>query len=300
VRRRPLSYLAVAILLGAGAVAAAHRIHVVEEKPYDVAFVPSARSLRWVSLGHPTLAANLNWLRTVQYVGERRGDVRGRDKLRPLLELVTDLDPGHGYAYQVGANMLSSAGLIDDANAILEKGTRNVPDRYVLPFHRGVNAFLYAEDHRLAGRWFEIAARTKGAPDHLRDYVLSQYVKGNAAEAAISFLKQLEAEAQDDDSRRSIRSQILRAELERDALALEAAARRYRALVGVAPITVEQLAYAGLVPRAPRDPFGGVYYLDAEGRIRSTVEPRRFERAPAEGEGPDAWRRLKALEESAR
>ena len=301
--RRALAYLALAAVLGAAAMGAAHGIRVAEEKPYDVAFVPAARSLRWLSLGHPTLAANLNWLRVVQYVGEKRGDQRGWDKLRPLLEVVTDLDPRHGYAYQVGANMLSSAGLISDADAILEKGSRNVPDRYILPFHRAVNAFLYEGDHQAAGRWFEVAARTPGAPPHLRDYVLSQYVKANTADAAVSFLKQLEQEAQDEDSRRSIQRQIVRAMTERDALALEHAARVYRAVIGIAPVAVEQLVFAGVVPRIPADPNGGIYYFDGEGRIRSSVEPRRIERpatGPREEQSREAWQRLKAMEGSAR
>ncbi len=132
--------------------------------------------------------------------------------------------------------------------------------------------------------------------------MLAQYVKGDAADAAISFLRQLESEAQDDESRRSIRSQILRATLERDATALEAAAERYRALVGVRPIALAQLVVEGLLPAIPPDPFGGAYYLDAEGRVRSTVSPSRFDR-PSRGKGEateDAWKRLKALEDSNR
>src|SRR6266545_1062582 len=156
-------------------------MRVAGEKPYDVAFVPSAASLRWTSLGHPTLAANLMWLRAVQYMGEPRADERGWSKLRAIVELVTDLDPRHGYAYQTSANLLSTAGLLSDSNAILEKGTRNVPDRYILPFQRAVNAFLYAGDYAEAGRWFEVAAKAPGAPPHLRDYVLAMYVKGDAA-----------------------------------------------------------------------------------------------------------------------
>jgi hypothetical protein len=195
-------------------------------------------------------------------------------------------------------------GLTDDANAILEKGIRAVPNRYILPFHRAVNAFLYEGDHQLAGRYFEIAARTPGAPERLREYVLAQYVKGDAADAAISFLRRLEAEARDDESRRSIQRQILRATLEREATALEAAAARYRARVGVRPVALAQLVHEGIVPEIPRDPFGGELYLDEGGRVRSSVDPRRFERPP-EGQTRervrrDAWARLKALEGTAR
>ena len=86
--------------------------------------------MRWFSLGHALTASHLYWLRAVQYIGEPRAEERGWATLFPVVDLVTDLDPGHGYAYQVAGVVLSSAGRIDESNAILEKGTRNVPSRW--------------------------------------------------------------------------------------------------------------------------------------------------------------------------
>ncbi len=278
----------------------ADRIDPGKARAYDISYVPSATPLRLLSLGHHTLPANLNWLRAVQYIGEPRGDERGWNKLRPLLELITDLDPKHGYAYQVGGNVLGSAGLIGDSNAVLEKGTRNVPDRYILPFHRAVNAFLYEGDYAEAGRWFERAAQTPGAPPHLRDYVLAMYVKGDAPGAAISFLRHLHERAEDPETREALEKQLGQAILERDAAALEAAAEVYANRFGVAPITPVQLVFEGLVSSLPEDAFGGEYYLDATGRIRSTVHERRFEKPLTGAERTaamyEAQGRLKAME----
>ncbi len=283
-RSRSLTLLALALALLGASAAVAHRMRVAAEKPYDVAFVPSAASLRWTSLGHPTLAANLMWLRAVQYMGEARADRRGWSKLRPIVELVTDLDPRHGYAYQTSANLLSSAGLLSDSNAILEKGTRNVPTRYILPFQRAVNAFMYAGDYAEAGRWFEVAAKTPGAPAHLREYVMAMYVKGDAAEAALSFLGRMEVEAEDDESRRAIHAQIQRATLERDAGVIEQAAQVYAERHAIRPFVPEQLVFEGLLAAVPPDPFGGTYYFGEDGRVRSTAYEKRYERPPTAAE----------------
>jgi hypothetical protein len=279
-RRRPVLLALIALALFSGAVALAHRIRVAGERPYDVSFVPAASSLRWLSLGHPTLAANLFWLRAVQYMGDPHADERGWEKLRPLVEVVTDLDRGHGYAYQTSANVLASAGLVADSNAILEKGTRNVPNRYILPFQRAVNAFMYAGDYAEAGKWFGISAQTPGAPRRMQEYVVAMYAKGDHAEAAMSLLGRLRDEAQDDESRRAIDHQIQRAALERDSNQLEKAAEIYRERFLVPPICLEQLAFEGLVPAVPPDPFGGFYYLDEEGRVRSSVYSKRLDRPP--------------------
>jgi hypothetical protein len=284
-RQRPLLLALAATVLFAGSAGVAHLRQPPDEVPFDVGFVPAAQPMRWLSLGHPTLVANANWLRAVQYMGDPRADRRGWEKLKPLVDLVTDLDPRHGYAYQTSANMLASAGRVDESNAILEKGARNVPDRYIIPFQRAVNAFLYAADYPEAGRWFERAAATPGAPPRIREYVVAMYVKGDVSEAAIGFLQRIEEEAQDDESRRAVRSQIKRAVLERDALQIETAAEAWHEEFGTQPIVPASLVMDGFLSALPDDPFGGEYYFDKDGRVRSTAFfEKRFER-PLDAQG---------------
>jgi hypothetical protein len=262
----------------AATAATATRLHRAETRPYDVEIIPRPAVLRFVSLGHPTLAANLQWLRAVQYIGEPRANERGWDRLFPVLDVVTDLDPGHAYAYQVGGIILSSVGRIAESNALLEKGSRNAPDRYILPFLRAFNAFYYEDDFALAGRFVEIAAKTPGAPPHLRNDVLAFYVKGQQVDAAIAFLEHARAQARDAESAKALDEQLKQAYLERDAALLEGAAARYRAHTGSLPLLLEQLVSAGLVDHIPTDPFGGVYVLSPDGRVRSSVHDFRFKK----------------------
>ncbi|HET8539353.1 MAG TPA: tetratricopeptide repeat protein [Anaeromyxobacter sp.] len=282
--RRSLAFGTTAIALGALTVSAASRLSVAQERPYDLAFVPTPSATRWASAGHPTLVANLWWLRAVQYMGEPRADERGWERLFPAVDLVTDLDPRHGYAYQVAGNVLGSARRVEESNLLLEKGYRNVPDRYILPFHRAVNAFLYEGDYALAGEWFEKASRVPGAPPRVRDYAIAMYVKGRAAETAISFLGHLYTQAEDPESRKAIRKQLDRAILERDAAMLEDAVRRYAQVRGTPPVALSQLVLEGFVAAIPRDPFGGEYVLDASGRVVSTANPDRYARPLTERE----------------
>ena len=275
-----------ALALAAAAALAARRMPVAEERPYDVPVVPTAGTLRWLFPSHPTLAANLYWLRTVQYVGELRGNERGWERLLPLAELVTDLDPGHGYAYQVAGTILSAVGRIDESNRILEKGMRNVPDRYILPYHRAFNAFYYQDDFAAAGHYAEVAARTPGAPAHLRQSVLAYYVKGNRSDLAVRYLEDALRAAQDDESRKAISGQLEQARVERAAAIVDDALARYRALRGFPALTPEALVTEGFLPALPADPAGGEWIVDAEGRARSTAHERRIGRAPRPSELP--------------
>jgi hypothetical protein len=279
--------------LAAATALCASRLSVAQERPYDIAVVPRASAVRWLSLGHPTLAANLLWLRAVQYIGEPRADVRGWDKLFPVVDVVTDLDPRHGYAYQVAGIMLGSVGRVAESNAILEKGMRAVPERYILPYLRAFNAFYYDDDWVAAGHFAEVAARAPGAPAHVRQNVLAYYVKGRRADAAVAFLEQARDEARDDESRKAIESQLAQAILERDAVRLDEAVAEWRRRHIVGPFALEQLVREGLIRSIPRDPHGGRLYVDADGRVRSTANPFRFSppepastRAPEPGAPP--------------
>ncbi len=123
-RRRAALLILLAAALAWGKVAVGRRVRAAAElTPYDLSYVPRADAVRWLSLGHPTLAANLYWLRTIQYMGDAQASTRGWDKLFPVLDLVTDLDPRHGYAYQVGGNILASVGRLDESN----RSWRRVP-----------------------------------------------------------------------------------------------------------------------------------------------------------------------------
>lgn len=279
--------LAVAVLLAAAMVGAAGRLRAAREKPYDVEVVPTAAAVRWLSLGHALTGANLYWLRTVQYIGEPRAEERGWGKLFPLVNLVTDLDPGHGYAYQVAGIVLSSAGRVGESDAILEKGSRNVKDRYILPYLRAFNAFYHEGDWDLAGHWAEIAARTPGAPAHLRQNVLAYYVKGQRAEAALEFLENAYREAQDDETRKALDGQIRQATLERDAGRVDEAVKRYTERHGRWPADLHTLVAEGLIDRIPPDPFGGKLVLGKDGRVTSSVHSYRFAPPPTAAELSD-------------
>lgn len=285
---RRLALLALAVVFAAGTVRVADRLDARGERPYDLDAVPSARALRWMSLGHPTLAADLWWLRTVQYMGEPRGERRGWSKLFPALDLVTDVDPRHGYAYQVGANVLAGVGQIAASNALLEKGIRNVPDRYIVPFQRAVNAMLYDGDYVGAAHWFELASRKPGAPEHLREYVVAMYVKGDQAEGAVAFLEHLIEAARDPESVKALEKQLSQAKLERAALAIDGAVERYRQRYVLRPFSIDQLVTVGLLSEVPPDPYGGAWTLDEEGRAHSSVNPRRFARPMTAEERRDA------------
>jgi len=143
-----------ALALAAFALTAAARLTLEPEAARlgavrNPAWLPSGRVLRTVSCGQRLLLADLYWLEAVQYVGETvLAKVPRWEALYPLADIVTDLDPRFGYAYQVaGSNLAGLAHRYGEAERILKKGMAAVPDRWSLPFVHATNKFLYEHDY---------------------------------------------------------------------------------------------------------------------------------------------------------
>jgi hypothetical protein len=275
------------LTIGLGALAAAGALNLsladrLRQAPYDVSHVPDGEVARIASLGHRGLVSDLYWLSTVQYIGESRSDERGWDKLLPLVDLVTDLDPRHGYAYQTAGVVLSSVRRLEESNRILRKGIEEGPNWWSYPYYIAFNHWFYLGDYVEGARWAEIAARTPGASANVSHLALSLKSKSGTPEDAIEMLGELRASARDEVTIGRLEEQMKLAVLERDAQRLERAVEAFRERHGRDPFGLDELVVGGLVDRIPPDPFGGQYQWSREdGRVRSSANPFRFsQRAP--------------------
>jgi tetratricopeptide (TPR) repeat protein len=277
---RPLVVAAAALGVAAAAnlSLAAHLL----SRPYDVAYVPSGPGARVAALGHRTFLSDLYWLQTVQYVGEPKADRRGWEKLFPLVDLVTDLDPRHGYAYQSAGIVLSAAGRLDESDRILEKGMEKGPPYWTFPYYLSFNHWFYRGDYEQGAHYARIAASTPGASPNISQLAVSLSSKSGTPEDAISMLEELRTTVQDEVTASRLDEQMKLAILERDAQRLERAVEAFRATQRRDPFSLHELVVAGLVRAIPQDPFGGEYRWDPEERkVRSSANPFRF--SPREG-----------------
>ncbi len=246
-------------------------------KPYDVLHVPSGRAARLAALGHRTFVSDLYWLEAVQYIGEKKADQRGWDKLFPLVDLVTDLDPRHGYAYHTAGIVLSAAGYLDESDAILTKGMEKGPFWWSYPYYIAFNYWFYRGDYATAAKYAEIAARRPGASANISHLALSLASKSGTPEDAIGMLQELRATVKDEATAQRLDDQLKLAVLERDAQLLERAAARFREERGRAITSLDELVAARLVRSIPPDPFGGEYVWNVvEGKVHSSVNSFRF------------------------
>jgi TPR repeat protein len=204
------------------AVLAAHQLprpHPLEELSY----YPSGQLLEPATLGHAETAADLAWLRALQYYGEhRRTDMRFR-RLYHVFDILTSLSPHFIPAYVFGGFALAQEGNdFARAEALMTKGLEANPGSGRLAFELG---FLYyvrpgGRDLRKAAEYFERAALLPDGPPSSRRF--AAYVRQNAGDLAVAWALWREV-AQGSDN------QYLREMAEREMRKIEMARRTGRA-----------------------------------------------------------------------
>jgi TPR repeat protein len=120
-----------------------------------------------VSLGHSETAADLAWLRAVQYYGEHRATDLRFTRMEHVFDILTTLSPGFLPAYVFGGFALAQeGGDVAAGERLLLKGLEANPLSGALAFELGF--FYYVRpggrDLPRAAEYFEQAARQPDAP----------------------------------------------------------------------------------------------------------------------------------------
>lgn len=154
----------------------------------ELSYYPSGEYLRPIALGHAETAADLAWLRAVQYYGEhRRTDLRFV-RMYHVFDILTTLAPHFVPAYVFGGFALAQEGFdFPKAETLMLKGIEHNPDSGRLAFELG---FLYyvrpgGRDLRRAAEYFEQAARkSDGPPESAR---FAAFARQNAGDLRVAY-----------------------------------------------------------------------------------------------------------------
>jgi hypothetical protein len=245
----------------------------------DPAWIPDGRAVRLVAMGQHQLIADAYWLRTVQYMGEMaltHGDWRA---LAPLADVTTDVDPRFGYVYQVaGSNLAGLAHRYEEADLLLQKGMRNVPDRWSLPWTYAVNKFLYQHDFRAAAAYARRAADIGKRP-HLALLAANLSLVTDAQSEYLSaeaILESAIAQAETPALRTQLEERVVKVSTYAALSRVERAVEEFERRFGRRPVILEELVAHGLLAAIPADPSGGrIVYDLSDARVRSTVSGPR-------------------------
>jgi hypothetical protein len=191
VRWLSLPILAAALVFVQTRIDAALGPYRAQQEVLEVLYLWSGDQVRRLVPGLEAVAADVYWLRTVQYFGGQRAFEGGKrfDLLRPLLEITVTLDPRLEIAYRYGAIFLAEpppvgAGQPREAMALLERGVRALPQKWMLRQDLGFFYFLYLKQPQEASRILLEASEVPGAPAWLKNMAADVLAKGGDRETA--------------------------------------------------------------------------------------------------------------------
>ncbi len=158
----------------------------------EVLYLPSGQFIEQAALGYRELAADLLWFKMVQYYGGYRMGENDLALFTHLAGVITDLDPQFRYAYIFAAIIIAQdLGSLETGIGFLEKGIRNNPDDWWLPFQLGFLHYVYARDYDRALASFERAARLPGAGPQAARFAAFVAAKAGYVETSIAMWEEL-------------------------------------------------------------------------------------------------------------
>jgi hypothetical protein len=248
----------------------------------ETLYITSGKAVSRFTAGYHAIAADLYWVRAIQYYGGRKREIaEGRADsatedyrlLYPLLDLATTLDPRFHIAYRFGSLFLAEPrpagpGRPDLAIALLQKGLKERPDKWEYMQDIGFVYYWWLHDYKAAADWFDRGSQVPGAPWWLKSLAANPLTEGGDRRSSRLMWQSIHDSTDNDwlrnDSERRLTQ--LRAMDEMDAL--QAIVDRASAERGHPVTDWNELVRAGVIPRTPVDPERTPYEIDAAGKVR--------------------------------
>ena len=238
-RMRAVAAWAVALALGGAALATARLAwrSLPHPRPLEeLSYYPSGRYLKPATLGHPETAADLAWLRAVQYYGEHRATDNRFTRMEHVFDILTSLSPDFIPAYVFGGFALAQEGHdFAAAERLMLKGLEANPRSGALAFELGFLHFVRpgGRDLDRAAEYFEQAARQPGGPPYAARF--AAYARQHSGSLAVAY--ELWA-----NIRRDTRNRYLREAAEREMARIRSAIEQRRLEIAVRKLDVPRVS----------------------------------------------------------
>lgn len=246
-----------------------------EEK---LGYIPQKDILRMLSMNHKSLISEFLFLKTIIYYGsifEKSTKIKKAlrnieyDNIYNFLDASTYIDPYNIDSYYfVQALFPWDTGRIKDVNKLLLRGLEYRTWDFYIPFFLAFNNFYFLKDYKEASRYMEIAARIKREP-LLINLAARFLYESDATEIAIAFLKTMIENTWNPKTKKILETRLYALQAVHY---IETGIKIFKDKYHRLPYNINELIYKGIIKQIPNDPYGGDFYIDKNGKVRSTSE----------------------------
>ncbi len=248
----------------------------LKNRPVEIklGYLPHPQIVKIISGEHRSTSAAFTVLRVLFYYGTILQKFNDNVIIRPefknmykTLAGAIHIDPYNMDAYYFAqAAFTWELGRIHEVNTLLEKGLVYRTWDYWLPFYLGFNQAYFLKDYEKAAVNMQRAAEISGNP--LYANLASRYFY--ESEQNEFGLKFLDAMIQGAKSQSVKKTYEMRKQALISVLQIEKALTSYRNRFGRLPVELSELVQSGLLVKLPTDPYGGTFFLDEQGKVRTS------------------------------
>ena len=248
----------------------------LKQRPFveQLGYVPQPEILKFTTADQKQLmSASLVWKMLIYFGGlfdramNRIYTPPDFANMQSSIEAAVKLDPYNMDAYYFAqAIMVWDMKNVRAATELIEYGIKYRDWDWYLPYFAGFNYGYFLKNYDKAAEYFKRVGELTG--NELSINLAGRYMyEAGQTDMAITYLTAMEMGAQNETIRKSFK---LRLEAFKGVKVLEAARDAYLKKYGKNPASVETLLKRGFIQELPVDPYGGSFYLDKSGRVRST------------------------------
>ncbi|HTY39840.1 MAG TPA: hypothetical protein VMC43_01990 [Candidatus Paceibacterota bacterium] len=173
------------------------------------------------------------------------------------LSFVNNVDPKLSFPYAFSVLVLSGmhrySKRVSAAIEIGQRGTKDAAPDWRIPFYTATTYYLELKDRADAITYFDIAARTPGAPYYIQRFSENFGIAKRDRDATRAIWEAIYNTAKDDDTRLRAQAYLFRLDIFD---LLEKAAALYKGKYGHYPNQPEDLVTEHILSEMPQDPFG--------------------------------------------
>ena len=248
----------------------------VSDRPVAIKLgvMPEAELLKVLAGEHRHLVAQYAVVKVLFYYGTLVEKFQQKVRLTPeyrnmyaTLQTSSKLDPYNADVYYfTQAAFTWELNRIYEVNEMLDYGMRYRTWDYQLPFFAGFNCAYFKKDYAAAAVYFKKAAELSGKP--LMANLSARYFSETGQhELGLRFIEYMQHRTMD---RKLLAVYETRKQALTAALTIQNAVGEFNRRFGKRPARVPELVEKGVLVTIPRDPYGGEFYLDDKGVVRST------------------------------
>ena len=236
-----------------------------------LSYFPPAPVIKALTADHYQFMSQVISLQCLFYFGtlvELRTQMPDWWRIYRAVYTATRLDPYNMDAYYFAQAVLTwETGMIEQTLELLKFGFAHRTWDWYLPFYISFNYAFFLKDYEKAGKYLAKAAELKPEVEWYATLAARYYYEGGSTALALAYLQEMIPAARNEAIKKRL---VTRAKAFERVLQIEQAVATFKERFQADPENLERLVNAGLLQRIPDDPYGGTFYLDDQGRVRTT------------------------------